>query len=335
MFIKLTTELGSVSKQVVSGISGSKLLAELSRLAEIVIPEPEVVEGISSIKDGGDMDGTRRSVLNKMNQDTQSVLVVLFNSDRFLPADSIAYRLKMGLGRVFRSLSLLEQQDFVVKDIWPMQGVDESDLDVFGITERGSEIVLGPVAIEQGNQSSYDFPEQSTARRSTNKIVDLTGRAVNVWRKGFKNRVFIVHGHDNEIKQTVARFLELLGIDAVILHEQPNKGKTIIEKFEEYSVVDYAIVLLSPDDIGTAKSEPRSQSPRARQNVIFELGFFVGRLGRGRVCILCKDKVEIPSDYQGVVYTQFDNAGGWKNKLVKEMLARGIHIAQENLEKAL
>jgi predicted nucleotide-binding protein len=138
--------------------------------------------------------------------------------------------------------------------------------------------------------------------------------------------VFIVHGHDVQARETVARFVERLDLKAVILHEQPNKGRTIIEKFEEYSAVPFALVLLTPDDVGSAKNEIANQKGRARQNVVLELGFFVGKLGRNNVCALYKHGVEIPSDYQGVLYIEMDDAGAWQAKLVREMRAAGLSV---------
>lgn len=141
------------------------------------------------------------------------------------------------------------------------------------------------------------------------------------------NRVFVVHGHDTAVKQTVARFLEKLGLQTIILHEQPNKGATIIEKFEANSDVGFAVVLLTPDDAGGVAKEPLKLNPRPRQNVVFELGYFVGKLGRGRVCALHTGGVEIPSDFQGVVYIPYDDEdGGWRLKLAGELRAAGMEI---------
>ncbi|HEX8700647.1 MAG TPA: nucleotide-binding protein [Myxococcaceae bacterium] len=136
-----------------------------------------------------------------------------------------------------------------------------------------------------------------------------------------ESSVFIVHGHDDGARDAVARFVEKLGLEAVILHEQPNKGRTIIEKFEAHAAVGFAIVLLTPDDVGAQKSKAASLSPRARQNVVFELGYFIGKLGRERVCALHKEEVELPSDFSGVVYVKMDDAGGWRLKLAQEMKA--------------
>lgn len=134
----------------------------------------------------------------------------------------------------------------------------------------------------------------------------------------------MVHGHDDAAKHELARFLEKVELEAIILHEQPNQGRTIIEKFVACAgEVGFAVVLLTPDDLGGAKAVP-TQAARARQNVVFELGYFVAKLGRGKVCLLRKDDVEIPSDLYGVIYTDLDAKEGWKVGLVKELKAAGL-----------
>lgn len=141
------------------------------------------------------------------------------------------------------------------------------------------------------------------------------------------NRVFLVHGHDEVALYTTARFLEKLDLAVIILREQPNEGRTIIDKFVGYSDVGFAIVLLIPDDRGGPASAPyEEQAPRARQNVIFELGYFLGKLGRKRVCALYREGVEIPSDYSGVLFLPFDDAGAWRFTLVREMKAAGLDV---------
>jgi predicted nucleotide-binding protein len=140
-------------------------------------------------------------------------------------------------------------------------------------------------------------------------------------------KVFVVHGHDNEAKQSTARFLERLGLQPIILHEQPSSGRTIIEKFEMYSgEIDFAVVLLTPDDVGGLAIAPEKLHGRARQNVIMELGYFMGRLGRVRVCALYKTGVELPSDYQGVLYIEMDSASAWKAKLAQEFVQAKLPI---------
>ena len=140
------------------------------------------------------------------------------------------------------------------------------------------------------------------------------------------NEVFVVHGTDDGPKDAVARFLTKLGLEPVVLHEQPNQGRTIIEKFEEYAQVAFAVVLLTPDDIGGRHGQLDGLQPRARQNVIFELGFFLGKLGRRGTCALLKEDVEIPSNYDGVLYIPMDDHGAWQMKLVGELKGAGLDV---------
>jgi hypothetical protein len=137
-------------------------------------------------------------------------------------------------------------------------------------------------------------------------------------------KAFVVHGHDEGAREAVARFLERIGFEAIILHEQANQGLTVIEKIEAHGDVGFAVVLLTPDDVGGAKDGV--PQPRARQNVVLELGYFVGRLGRSRVCALKRGEVEIPSDFGGVVYEPFDASGGWKLALGRQLKAAGFDI---------
>jgi len=140
-----------------------------------------------------------------------------------------------------------------------------------------------------------------------------------------KSKVFIVHGHDNELKIEVARFVEKLGFEAVILHEKANEGNTIIEKIEKNSDVGFAIVLYTPCDEGKSKSSEHLNS-RARQNVVFEHGFFIAKLGRKNVVALHKGKgIELPNDISGVVYIKYED-GAWKTQIADEMDASGYEI---------
>jgi len=138
--------------------------------------------------------------------------------------------------------------------------------------------------------------------------------------------VFVVHGHDDGLKETVARYLSRLDLTPVVLHEQPNQGRTIIEKFEHHADVDFAVVLFTPDDAGHPINKAEQARPRARQNVVLELGFFMGALGRHRVCVLHTGDIELPSDYAGVLYLPLDAGGAWRFLLAKEMKASGMNI---------
>jgi predicted nucleotide-binding protein len=160
-------------------------------------------------------------------------------------------------------------------------------------------------------------------------------RELTTRRDGGKT-VFIVHGHDERTKQEVARFLErLTPLDARILHEQPNQGRTVIEKFEDYAAdAAFAVILLTGDDVGGVKAtddEPQSLNPRPRQNVVFELGFFIGALGREHVAVLYEEGVERPSDIAGVAFTPLDSRGAWKAELARELRAAGIEVDTDAL----
>ncbi len=142
----------------------------------------------------------------------------------------------------------------------------------------------------------------------------------------FGNKVFIVHGHDEAAKHAVARFVAKFDIEPIILDERASRGQTIIDKFEESAgEAGFAIVLLTPDDVAARKGESKIK-PRARQNVILELGYFLGRLGRERVRVLHKEKVELPSDIHGIIYVTMDNSNGWQLELGKEMKKAGLPV---------
>lgn len=140
-----------------------------------------------------------------------------------------------------------------------------------------------------------------------------------------KRKVFIVHGRDNEAKQEVARFLSGLGLEPIILHEQASSGMTIIEKIERYTNdADFALVLYTPCDHGRGVHETKVPARnRARQNVVFEHGYLMAKLGRENVCALVKGEIETPNDISGVVYVGLDEFGGWKSQVAKELKACG------------
>jgi len=138
-------------------------------------------------------------------------------------------------------------------------------------------------------------------------------------------KVFIVHGHDDKLKLEVEAFIYKLGLEAVVLSEQVNKGKTVIEKIEENTDVGYGIVLYTPCDRGgTAETQYDDMKFRARQNVIFEHGYLIGKLGRNRVCALVDGDIEYPSDINGVVYIPYK--GQWKHDIEQELKSIGYEI---------
>lgn len=208
------------------------------------------------------------------------------------------------------------------------------------------EEVLTFLAIAINDESRFIFDRESASQYDGEDWQKIRSRAIGALRGIIVNssnqvqnsnneteqkkvelstkEVFIVHGHDAELKETSARYVEKLGLHPIILHEKPNSGSTIIEKFEQHADVPFAIILLTPDDVGGEKDN--ELKPRARQNVIFEFGYFIGKLGRNRVCALHKGDVELPSDYDGVLYIKVDSEGAWKQKLAQEMVEAKLTI---------
>ena len=138
--------------------------------------------------------------------------------------------------------------------------------------------------------------------------------------------VLIIHGHDVEMKRSVQLFVNRAGLQDLVWHEEPDRNRTIIEKLTDESCrPDYVVALLSPDDVLS------DGTMRARQNVIFEIGFYLGRLGRDKVRLLLKGNPEIPSDLRGILYDEYDERGAWRMKLAKEIRAAGITINYDRI----
>ncbi len=144
--------------------------------------------------------------------------------------------------------------------------------------------------------------------------------------------ILLVHGRDEATKESLLEFLEKLGLHPLVLHEQPDGGRSLIEKSEEFSNILFAIILITPDDIAAPRHKPKETQVRVSQNVIFELGYLMGKLGRRRVCALYKEGVEIPSDYSGTVYIPMDSRGAWRLLIAKEVKQAGIEV---DLNKAI
>ena len=174
-------------------------------------------------------------------------------------------------------------------------------------------------------QAVSDLRERLSDAESS-PLSNTTPTVQEVVENASGSKVFLVHGHSNEMTQSCARVLERLGAQVIILSEQPSEGKTIIEKLELHGDVRYAVVLMTPDDIGKSANDKGDLNPRARQNVVLELGYFIGRLGRERVTALFDPKVEMPSDYHGVVYVPIDAEETWKWKIAKELRSAGLKV---------
>jgi predicted nucleotide-binding protein len=192
---------------------------------------------------------------------------------------------------------------------WEKYGHDAVKMD---LVNGGHRLVGGTSAVKQ---LAWEW-----VRMKENQLkptADQSGPALE--SRKLSRKVFVVHGHDQAAREKIARFLERLEFEPIILHEQASRGRTVIEKVEAHSDVGFAVVLLTPDDEGCEKGgTPR---PRARQNVVLELGYFLGRLGRTHVCAMKRGELEIPSDFEGVVYVPFDSSDGWKQALGKELQA--------------
>ncbi len=130
-----------------------------------------------------------------------------------------------------------------------------------------------------------------------------------------RSRVFVTHGHNDALRTEVVDLLDRVDLDPVVLQDQANRGKTVIEKFEQHAQVAAAVVILSSDDTGGKSAE--DQRPRARQNVLIELGYFLGKLGRNNVVILHDGAAEMPSDLSGLLTVRC--SGDWKLPLLREL----------------
>jgi predicted nucleotide-binding protein len=147
-------------------------------------------------------------------------------------------------------------------------------------------------------------------------------------------RVFVVHGRDEVSKTSLEVFLHEIGLEPVVLHRQADEGMTVIEKFEKHSDVGYAFILLTPDEVAYLAAEEgkpdgeRSKELRARPNVIFEFGYFVGKLGRSRVCCLYTGNVSLPSDVNGMVYKRYERSiEEVAYSVIKDLKASGYAVA--------
>ena len=183
------------------------------------------------------------------------------------------------------------------------------------VTEGKAEALVLLRQAVQTLQEEIEFaPSTPVARTSSRGVAQLANA----------RKVFIVHGHDDGAREIVARYLGKIDFEPIILNEQPNKGRTVIEKVEANSDVGFAVVLLTPDDEGSKRGEAKEL--RARQNVLLELGYFIGKLGRERVCALRRGEVSIPSDFAGVLWESMDEQGGWKSALARELQAAGLDV---------
>ncbi len=184
--------------------------------------------------------------------------------------------------------------------------------------------------IESCIEEVEEWEENSSREIKTTRYDNITVNMTNIINHKPKTKIFIVHGHDNGAKQEVARFIEKLGFEPIILHEQISEQMTIIEKIEAYAEqVNFGIILYTACDIG-GKDKNTLQS-RARQNVVFEHGYLIGKLGRKNVCPLVKGNIEKPGDIGGVIYMPMNESNSWHLPLAKELKAAGYNVDSSKL----
>lgn len=226
---------------------------------------------------------------------------------------------------------ILKRADMLVKKVFG----NETEY-----AEKIKKIHFSPSITWSGMDNGIYFTSFESGKKQLINILNVMLEDINLSSKfgltestiinsKITSSVFLVHGHNEEMKQSSARFIEKIGLKPIILHEQPNRGRTIIEKFSYYSDVSFAIILLSADDIAFSKNDNVENAKlRARQNVILELGFFLGKIGRENVVVIHEEvsNLEIPSDYQGVIYVPYDKNGNWKLSIAKELKAVGFQV---------
>lgn len=250
----------------------------------------------------------------------------------------IAERIR--LGEEIRDLEVRNESDLIrMRDEYrTWEEVSEQLLRIRFTTGKIADDFLPVAYFGGGGRATFQEQRASTQRdisRQLRKLHSIT-QQLNLFESEagltaapgggvIGTKVFIVHGHDGDAKYQVATFLEkILGERPIILHEQPDRGRRIIEKFEAHaSQIGFAVVLLTADDVGASKLEPGTNA-RARQNVVFEHGFFVGKLGRERVVAIHEEGVELPSDLSGVLYQPL--GGNWQLGLARELKAAGISV---------
>lgn len=263
-------------------------------------------------------------------------------------------QIRSGIARINRRIEELEQFDpGKVKKRWAPEvkaleaAIEETLAGIFGEGSEQFKRYSGAASLDHGPvQMVFGGPDPGYDRQFSQYLTEGKEQALLLLRRAVlgleeslpeastlatsqpaapptaSRKVFIVHGHEDGPREMVARFLSQVAFEPVILHEQASQGRTIIEKVERHGDVPFAVVILTPDDEGSKRgAAPR---PRARQNVVLELGYFIGRLGRDKVCALKQGDLELPSDYAGVVYHPLE--GEWRQALARELKAAGFQI---------
>ncbi len=176
-------------------------------------------------------------------------------------------------------------------------------------------------------------PEKSSLAQEIPAAIPPAGRPED-FRLTVRQQVFVVHGYDTLMRDQVVFALQKIGLEPILSDIGHNQGKTLVQKFRDYPYVSFAAVLLSSDDLGRHRDQsPESVRQRARQNVIFQLGFLIGKLGRDRVFVLYPEEknFEIPTNYFDVLYTPCDKHGRWQFDLLRTLKNCGFTIDANKL----
>ncbi len=248
----------------------------------------------------------------------------LFTKTLSIPVDHVVRAVADGIQVRLTSLDL-QSESYTIPTVTAPQSTSSS---AASLPPRPGALVE-PLDLPRGEET----PTQQGERVGSKDAQAPTEPSQHSERGGSERPVvFIVHGRDWGAREATARLVEGQNLEAVILAEQPNGGRTLIEKFEAGATsAAFAIVLLTPDDIGGLSSAPNDVQARARENVIFELGYFVGQLGRGKVCLVRNGEVNIPSDLHGVAYVPLDEHGAWKARVLREIEQAGMPIDMDRL----
>lgn len=266
------------------------------------------------------VETTSKTPAENNQHDELTMLVDLLNELKYLKIES---------GNVLEKTKYINGTTrFLIRNIWGEQSAYIKELDriKFNLPTSFDPNYITDASFNSGKESLTGLLNVVIKHIEYSRSKKALKPQDQEIRKLDLDKVFIVHGQDDLAKIEAARFIENLGFKPIILHEQVSEGKTIIEKIEAHSNVGFGIILYTPCDIGAIKGKEGHLQARARQNVVFEHGYLIGKLGRNKVCALVKDEVEKPNDISGVVYIKMDAHEGWHKKVAKEMKACGYEV---------
>ena len=255
-------------------------------------------------------DLTREQLISRFIDPYDFCRPIMINGKSVSPEQIERITIAESLSTIESYFPALEQED-ARSNVAVIGGPSYTHRAIHNAHNVTDDFIEGPPGWRKGQEQ----PIQSTQQISTDQ----------------KNKVFIVHGHDQAAQNMVARFVERMGFEAIILHERTSSGRTVIEKIEHYSDVGFAVVLYTPDDVGNVKGGANNLNLRARQNVVFEHGYLVAKLTRKNVVAIVDGNIELPNDISGVVYIKLDEASAWKLTLAQEMKQSGFKIDMNNI----